>query len=405
MGIIVIKAGREKSLHRRHPWIFSGAIARVLDKPAAGDIVTVVNERDEFLARGYWNAASQIQVRVLTWHDEDIDADWWRQRLRRAIDARALFNAHADTSAYGYRLVNAENDYLPGLIVDRYADVLVLQALTFAIDQRKTLLAELLAELTGAKTVYERSDVDVRRKEGLPQTVGLLWGEEPPAQIIITENGVKIAVDVRHGHKTGFYLDQAENRSLLYKLVSEDFSFPDGDTSSVLNLFSYTGGFALHAMRFGGLHTVNVDSSHEALVQAETNVALNGFDAGSHTAIQADVFQYLRDAAARGEQHDIVVLDPPKFAHTQQQIDKAARGYKDINLNAFKLVKPGGYLLTFSCSGAITRDLFQKIVFGALEDSGREAQIVRHLSQSADHPIALTFPEGEYLKGLLLRVY
>ena len=178
MGIIVIKAGREKSLHRRHPWIFSGAIARVLDKPAAGDIVTVVNERDEFLARGYWNAASQIQVRVLTWHDEDIDADWWRQRLRRAIDARALFNAHADTSAYGYRLVNAENDYLPGLIVDRYADVLVLQALTFAIDQRKTLLAELLAELTGAKTVYERSDVDVRRKDGLPQTVGLLWGEE-----------------------------------------------------------------------------------------------------------------------------------------------------------------------------------------------------------------------------------
>ncbi len=405
MGIVVIKAGREKSLHRRHPWIFSGAIARVLDKPAAGDIVTVVNERDEFLARGYWNVKSQIQVRVLTWHDENISADWWRERLRRAIDARAIFNAHVDRHAFGYRLVNAENDYLPGLIVDRYGDVLVLQALTFAIDQRKTLLAELLAELTGAKTVYERSDVDVRRKEGLEQAVGLLWGEEPPAQIVIEEHGVKIAVDVRHGHKTGFYLDQAENRHQLYNLISQDFSFPNGESSSVLNLFSYTGGFALHALKAGAGRVVNVDSSHEALALAEANVAINGFDAGVHTAIQADVFQYLRDAAARGEQHDIVVLDPPKFAHTQQQIDKAARGYKDINLNAFKLVKSGGYLFTFSCSGAITRDLFQKIVFGALEDSGREAQIVRHLSQSADHPIALTFPEGDYLKGLLLRVY
>ncbi len=397
MGVIVIKAGREKSLHRRHPWIFSGAIARVLDKPAAGDIVTVINERDEFLARGYWNVKSQIQVRVLTWHDEDISADWWRSRLRRAIDARSAQNASAS------RLVNAENDYLPGLIVDRYGDVLVLQALTFAIDQRKALLAELLAELTDAKTVYERSDVDVRRKEGLEQAVGVLWGEEPPAQVIIDEHGVKIAVDVRQGHKTGFYLDQAENRHLLHDLIAQEIR--PHNPLSVLNLFSYTGGFAMHALKAGGVRVVNVDSSHEALTLAEANVALNGFDAGAHTAIQADVFQYLRDMAQHDQHHDIVVLDPPKFAHTQQQIDKAARGYKDINLNALKLVKSGGYLFTFSCSGAITRDLFQKIMFGALEDSGREAQIVRHLSQSVDHPIALTFPEGEYLKGLLLRVY
>jgi len=397
MGVIVIKAGREKSLHRRHPWVFSGAIARVLDKPVAGDIVTVVNERDEFLARGYWNVKSQIQVRVLTWHDEDISADWWRSRLGRAIDSRATQSASA------YRLVNAENDYLPGLIVDRYGDVLVLQALTFAIDQRKALLAELLAELTDAKTVYERSDVDVRRKEGLEQAVGLLRGEEPPAQLIIDEHGVKIAVDVRHGHKTGFYLDQAENRHLLHTLITQEARAER--SLSVLNLFSYSGGFALHALKAGGVRAVSVDSSHEALELAEANVALNGVDAGAHTAIQADVFQYLRDMAQNGQQHDIVVLDPPKFAHTQQQIDKAARGYKDINLNALKLIKSGGYLFTFSCSGAITRDLFQKIVFGALEDSGREAQIVRHLSQSADHPIALTFPEGEYLKGLLLRVY
>ncbi len=397
MGIIVVKAGREKSLHRRHPWIFSGAIARVLDKPTAGDIVTVVSEKDEFLARGYWNAKSQIQVRVLTWHDEDITADWWQSRLRRAINARATLSASA------LRLVHAENDYLPGLIVDRYENVLVLQALTFAIDQRKKLLAELLAELTDAKTVYERSDVDVRRKEGLPQAVGLLRGEAPPARVVIHEYGVQIAVDVQHGHKTGFYLDQAENRRLLHDLIAQETQ--TNGSRSVLNLFSYTGGFALHALKAGGVQVVNVDSSREALALAEANVALNGFDAQAHTAIEADVFQYLRHMAQKGQQHDIVVLDPPKFAHTQQQIDKAARGYKDINLNALKLVKSGGYLLTFSCSGAIPRDLFQKIVFGALEDSGREAQIVRHLSQSPDHPIALTFPEGEYLKGLLLRVY
>jgi 23S rRNA (cytosine1962-C5)-methyltransferase len=243
----------------------------------------------------------------------------------------------------------------------------------------------------------------VRRKEGLEQAVGLLRGEEPPAQLIIDEHGVKIAVDVRHGHKTGFYLDQAENRHLLHTLITQEARAEE--SLSVLNLFSYSGGFALHALKAGGVHAVSVDSSHEALELAEANVALNGIDAGAHTAIQADVFQYLRDMAQNGQQHDILVLDPPKFAHTQQQIDKAARGYKDINLNALKLIKSGGYLFTFSCSGAITRDLFQKIVFGALEDSGREAQIVRHLSQSADHPIALTFPEGEYLKGLLLRVF
>lgn len=405
MGVIVIKEGREKSLRRRHPWIFSGAVAQVKDNPKRGDIVTVVNQRDEFMARGYWNASSQIQVRVLSWHDEAIDASWWREHLRRAIEGRALFNAHAGETPLGYRLVNAENDYLPGLVVDRYGDTLVLQALTAAIDQRKAMLAELLAELTGAKSIYERSDVDVRRKEGLSPEAGLLWGEEPPAQIVIEEAGVKIAVDVRQGHKTGFYLDQAENRRLLYTLVSEDFSFPDGDASSLLNLFSYTGGFALHALHFGGLHAVNVDKSHEALELAEANFIRNGFAPESYELLQADVFQYLRDAASRGEQHDIVVLDPPKFAHTQQQIDKAARGYKDINLNALKLVKTGGYMLTFSCSGAVSRDLFQKIVFGALEDSGRDAQIIRHLGQASDHPIALTFPEGDYLKGLLLRVY
>jgi 23S rRNA (cytosine1962-C5)-methyltransferase len=253
--------------------------------------------------------------------------------------------------------------------------------------------------------VYERSDVDVREREGLPLVTGVVWGEEPPPLVTIDEAPVKINIDIRNGHKTGFYLDQKPNRQLLYNLISEDFA----GECKLLNLFSYTGGFALHALSIGGIHAVNVDTSEDALKLAEQNMILNGFDQNANNQtyefVQDDVFDYLRKVAAQGEQYDIVVLDPPKFAHNKRQIEKAARGYKDINLNAFKVIKPGGYLMTFSCSGAIDADLFQKIVFGALADSGRQAQILRHLEPGDDHPVALTFPEGAYLKGLLLRVY
>jgi 23S rRNA (cytosine1962-C5)-methyltransferase len=404
-GIVQILKGREKPIINQHPWIFSGAIAKS-EKVKDGEIVTVVDYKGKFLARGYWNHKSQIQVRILTWRDEPIDEAWWRKMLKRAIWGRKqIYYPHeADEVPDAYRIVNAENDFLAGLIVDCYGDWLVLQALTLYIDMNKVMIAELLHELVPSiKGIYERSDVDVRGKEGLKQVTGLLWGEEPPALITIQEVGL-LYVDVRKGHKTGMYLDQRENRNLLYDLMN-DYE-PE---ARLLNLFSYTGGFTTSASAMGGVHAVNVDASMDALELAEKNYEINGFDKNEHgtTAefVQADVFEYLRDCVENGEQFDIVVLDPPKFAQNKQQVDNAARGYKDINLNAFKIIKSGGYLMTFSCSGAINRDLFQKIVFGALADSGRQAQIIKQLSASDDHPIALSFPEGEYLKGLLLRVY
>jgi len=409
-GTIIIKHGREKPIVNQHPWIFSGAIESVKDSPQPGDIVTVVSRKGEFLARGYWNEKSQIQVRILTWKDEEIDEGWWRRTLQRAIDGRALNNIVShdkDGQPIAYRLVNAENDYIPGLVVDRYDDWLVVQALTLHIDQQKKMIAQILAELTMPLGIYERSDVDVRGKEGLKPEIGVLWGETPPQHIPISEGygSVKFLVDIDKGHKTGFYLDQIENRELLSKLLSEDYA----GECRLLNLFSYTGGFSLHALKNGGVHAVNIDSSYEVLELAEENFKLNDFHLGNHGEsaefIQADVFEYLRDAVANGDQYDVIVCDPPKFAHNEGQVQKAARGYKDLNLHCFKLIKPGGYLMTFSCSGAISADLFQKIVFGALADSGRQAQILRHLGPGDDHPVALTFPEGAYLKGLLLRVY
>lgn len=403
---IIIKRGREKPILQQHPWIFSGAVDRVEGNPTPGDIVTVKSTDGKFLARGYWNPRSQIQVRILTWHDEPIDDAWWRRMLKRAIDNRIMRNivVERDGEHIAYRLVNAENDFLPGLIVDRYADYVVIQALTLGIDQRKNMIVQVLADLLHPKGIYERSDVDVRGKEGLQSSIGLLWGDAPPNRVTIQEH-VKIYVDLYKGHKTGFYLDQHDNRDLLYDLLSADFE----GYCRLLNLFSYTGGFGLHALAAGGVHAINVDSSLEALELAEENVKLNNFHLGNHGEhadfIQADVFEFLRDQAEAREQYDVIVLDPPKFAHNAQQVEKAARGYKDINLNAFKLIKPGGYLMTFSCSGAVSADLFQKIVFGALADTGRQAQILKHLGPGDDHPVALTFPEGAYLKGLLLRVY
>jgi 23S rRNA (cytosine1962-C5)-methyltransferase len=405
-GIIEIKKGREKPIRQQHPWIFSGAIHAVKGDPAPGDIVTVVDVNGKFLARGYWNAKSQIQVRILTWQDEPIDEDWWRQKLERSIKERIWGAWKFPENINRYcRLVNAENDFLPGLIVDRYGEWLVIQALTLGVDRRKEMIAEsLMSILPGLRGVYERSDVDVRGKEGLSQVTGILRGEEPP-QYIKIDQSLDIYVDVRKGHKTGYYLDQTTNRFILFELIGRG---GEASQKRVLNLFSYTGGFGLFALSAGAEHVTNVDMSHDALELAEENVKLNPNNISqpeNADFIQADVFDYLHDQVSEGNQWDVVILDPPKFAHNAGQVEKAARGYKDINLNAFKCVKPGGYLMTFSCSGAISADLFQKIVFGALADSGRQAQILKHLGPGDDHPVALTFPEGAYLKGLLLRVY
>ncbi|MBL8117040.1 MAG: class I SAM-dependent rRNA methyltransferase [Anaerolineae bacterium] len=404
---IIIKAGREKPIRQQHPWIFSGAIERVDGNPRPGEIVSVNDHQGRFLARGYWNPKSQIQVRILTWQDEAIDDDWWRRSLKRAMEGRGLRHVlyeRGEGEGLAYRMVNAESDFIPGLVIDRYDKWLVLQALTLGIDQRKQRIAEIAAELVTTAGVFERSDVDVRGKEGLKDQVGVLWGEKPPELIEIREQS-RVLVDVYKGHKTGYYLDQRDNREMLANLIGSEFS----GQCELLNLFSYTGAFSLRAMEQGGVHAVNVDASREALEIAEQSIQLNGYDRGEHgetyELIQGDVFELLRDYAGERRLFDVVVLDPPKFAHNAGQVDKAARGYKDINLNALRCIKAGGYLMTFSCSGAISADLFQKIVFGALADSGRQAQILRHLGPGSDHPVALTFPEGAYLKGLMLRVY
>ena len=398
-GIIHIRKGREKPIRNQHPWIFSGAIFKAEDADD-GDIVKILDFQGNFLGRGYWNHHSQIQVRIMTWQDEAIDDVWWHKMLQRAIDKR-----YPEPEFYaGHRIVNAENDFIPGLIVDRYSNFLVLQALTLYIDIQKEMIAELLPKLfeeagMPIKGVYERSDVDVRGKEGLGQTTGLLWGEEPPELLPFRDDNLIRVVNVRTGHKTGYYLDQRENHAIV-ETLSRKHNWTKED-NRILNTFCFSGGFGLRA----SAHVVNVDSSEEALELAEHSYHGNEWHSKDVEFILADVFDYLRDSVEKGDEYDLVILDPPKFAHNKRQVDSAARGYKDINLNGFKLIKPGGYLMTFSCSGAISRDLFQKIVFGALADSGRQAQIVRYLSAGEDHPVALTFPEGEYLKGLLLQVY
>ena len=401
----VIRANRRKAIERRHPWVFSGAIQHVVGDPEDGQIVTVLAPDGAPLAKGYWNSQSNIRVRLLTWNtDIAIDDEFWRSKLARAIDARRLQanESDKDSPLTAYRLVNAESDGLPGLIVDRYGNWLVLQALTAGIAVRKHEIASLLAEMLNPEGIYERSDADVRAKEGLPPETGLLWGSEPPELVEIDENGRRFLVDIRQGHKTGFYLDQRVNRSIIGDWLRRD---ANANQRVVLNAFSYTGGFAVYALGSLAARVVNVDSSADALALAQQNVALNGYQPSAEDFVEGDVFKVLRYFRETEQTFDMIILDPPKFAQSPRQVERAARGYKDINLLACHLLRPGGILATFSCSGAISADLFQKIVFGALLDSGRDGQIIQWLTQGPDHPVSLTFPEGAYLKGLLCRVW
>ncbi|NJL94531.1 MAG: class I SAM-dependent rRNA methyltransferase [Anaerolineae bacterium] len=387
--IAVLHHSRLKTVSRRHPWIFSRAIRRFSDTPHSGDVVTLVDEQERFLARGLWSTQSEIRLRVLTWDDEPIDETFWRGRIQQALDLRGPV-----PPGQARRLINAENDYLPGLVVDQYGEWLVLQALTAGMEAHKDMLSAILGDMLRPRGIYERSDVDIRRREGLKDATGVLWGEAPPPLVEIQENGLRFWVDLLHGHKTGFYLDQRENRALLGRMVRPG--------ARVLNAFAYSGGFGIYAYAAGAQEVISVDASQSALELAERNLALNGVE--DAPLLVGDVFTLLRDLRDDGERFDVIVLDPPKFAKSKTQVESALRGYKDINLTALSLIKPGGLLLTFSCSGLVSTDLFRKVVFGALEDSGREAQVLRELGAPEDHPVALTFPEGAYLKGLLCRV-
>jgi 23S rRNA (cytosine1962-C5)-methyltransferase len=386
---IILKPGREKSLLRRHPWIFSGAIHNVEGEPAPGATVDLFSAKGDFLARAAYSPESQIRARVWTFADEPVDADFLRRRIQRSIHAREIWNLSQETDAI--RLVHAESDGLPGLIVDRYGETLVLQSLTTGSEFWKETIADILLGETGLSSIYERSDADVRELEGLPPIVGSLRGN-PPEQITIKEHGLSFTVSLTEGHKTGFYLDQRANRLKVRGLAQD---------RAVLDCFCYTGGFTLNALAGGAKSVLSVDASAGALELGKKNAALNGLPPERQEWMEGDVFVLLRKFRDEGRSFDMVILDPPKFAPTQAQAERAARGYKDINLLAFKLLRPGGILVTFSCSGGVDAGLFQRIVAGAALDAGVDAQIVEHLSQSPDHPVALTFPEGTYLKGLV----
>ena len=390
MKSIRLREGKERSLLRRHPWVFEGSIAR--GSADAGELVRVEAADGRFLAWGAYSPSSSIRVRAWSFDEaQRIDAAFFTQRLQQAIALRARLGIASD----GQRLVHGEADGLPGLIVDRYGDVLSAQFGSAGIERWRDVVADALLATTGLTSLYERSDASVRALEGLPERTGWLRGGGPTA-LAITEHGWQLGLDVALGHKTGYYLDQRENRHRFAQLVRQL------GCRTVLNCYSYTGGFSVAALAGGAQHVTTVDSSAPALDQARDNLRRNGFDDTAHAFVDADVNAFLRQCLAEGRSFDAIVLDPPKFAPTAAHAERAARAYKDINRLGLKLLAPGGLLLTFSCSGGIPGDLFHKIVAGAGIDAGVNAAILQRLEGAPDHPTTLEFPEGEYLKGLAL---
>jgi 23S rRNA (cytosine1962-C5)-methyltransferase len=392
---IILKQGKERSLARRHPWIFSGAVDSVGGGPGTGETVGVFSSKGEFLAWASFSPSSRIRARVWSFdRAEDIDDGFFGRKIRQAFEFRkkmGFLKAGSDSC----RIVFSESDGLPGLIADKYGDTLVIQSLSAGTEYFKDRIECIIRESTGCNSVYERSDAEVRGLEGLSASSGLIHGDAIPDRIEINENGLKFLVDVKTGHKTGFYLDQRGNR-LKFQKCSKG--------KRVLDCFCYTGGFTVNALAGGAESVISVDSSAGSLGLAKENVTLNGFAGKNNSGICGDVFEVLRDMVAEHQKYDLVALDPPKFAASRDQVEKAERAYKDVNMQALKLLSPGGTLFTFSCSGAIGPDVLQKIVAWSALDAGVDAKIIEKISQSPDHPIALNFPESEYLKGFIVRI-
>ena len=389
MHKLILKPGREKSLKRRHPWVFSGAVAKLQGTPGPGETIGVWSATGEFLAIAAYSPDSQIVARVWDWEDRLVDAAFFGERIGQAVGQRRALMGEVGAM----RLIHAESDGLPGIVADRYGDTAVVQLNSAGADRWRETIADALQATAGITRVWERSDADVRQLEGLRPVTALLRGAPAPERIVIDEEGVRFGIDLEQGHKTGFYLDQRDNRQQLRALAAG---------RDVLDCFCYSGGFALNALAGGASSVVAVDSSAEALALGRGNAELNQL--AQPEWLQGDVFEVLRKFRDSRRSFDLLVLDPPKFAPTVAHAEKAARAYKDINLLAFKLLRPGGLLMTFSCSGGVSAELFQKIIAGSALDAGTEAQVVARLGASADHPVALNFPEGEYLKGLICRV-
>lgn len=394
MQTIKLRKGKDKAAWQLHPWVFSGAIDRMDGTPQHGDIVRVINNEREFIAYGYFNGQSRVAVRLIEWHPDILpDEQWWRGKLQTAIAARnhLLQDGLTDT----VRLVFGEADFLPGLIVDKYADFISIQVHAAGIALVKPIIIDELIQLLKPKGIYERSDAAARMHEGLPDTNGLIAGEHPPEFLPITENGILYEVNIAEGQKSGFYCDQRENRLLTAQYTKG---------KKVLDAFCYSGGFTLNSFQQGAAEVVSVDSSALAIETLIRNISLNGFELSRHTAIQADVNKQLRAFADERSGFDVIILDPPKYAPSRSSLDKAARAYKDLNRRALLLLEPGGLLATFSCSAAMDMATFKQVLAWAALDAGRQIQFIRQFTQPEDHPIRASFPEGEYLKGLLCRV-
>lgn len=403
MDQLVLKPGKERSLARRHPWIYATAVARVVGTPGSGDLVSVLGADGRWLAWAAYSPDSAIRARCWSYDQADrIDRSWLTARVRDALARRARLAEHASA----LRLVYGEADLLPGLICDRYADQLVVQLQAPGVLAQREVLLDALCEASGCRHVYDRSDSALRAREAIPATEGeargVLRGREPAERIAIREHDLACWVDVRRGHKTGFYIDQRDNRRLAGELARELVATL-GRAPRALNAFCYTGAFSVALARGGAQHVLSIDSSADALAMARANAELNALDPASLHWQCADVFEHLRACRSAGERFDLIVLDPPKFAASHHHVERAARAYKDINLSALRLLQPGGMLMTFSCSGAVDVDLFQKIVAGAVIDARIECVMRARLGPGSDHPMLMTHPEGEYLKGLLLQ--
>jgi 23S rRNA (cytosine1962-C5)-methyltransferase len=390
MKVVKLREGKERSLLRRHPWVFQGSIAG--GKADSGETVRVESHDGRFLAWAAYSPSSMIRARAWSFEEgERIDTAFFQRRIAAALAIRQRLPIASD----GVRLIHGEADGLPGLIVDRYGDVLSAQFLSAGTERWKATIADLLLAATGLARLYERSDSGVRQLEGLPPASGWLRGSGA-SEATIHEHDWRLTIDVAEGHKTGFYLDQRDNRKLFADTVRHF------GVQRVLNCYCYTGGFSVAALAGGATHVTSVDSSAPALARAQAHVALNGFDEARHETRDADVNHTLREALKEGRRYDGIVLDPPKFAPTAAHAERAARAYKDINRLAFKLLEPGGVLFTFSCSGGVGPELFHKIVAGAGLDAGADGLVYARVGAAPDHPMTVTFPEGEYLKGLLI---
>jgi len=392
---VILKKGKEKAVLQRHPWVFSGAVEKVKGNPVNGDIVRLINAKGDFMAYGFYNDQSRVALRLLEWNENAVvDDNWFREKVVTAVNSRA--NVLADGSTNTCRLIFSESDYLPGLIVDKYNNHLAVQILTSGIEKVMPVIIDELNILLKPESIFDKSDASSREHEGLQTANIALTLNNPPENVEVKENNIIYNINIAEGQKSGFYCDQRDNRKILA-------SYAKG--KKVLDCFSYTGGFSLNSLLNGASSVTSVDSSALAIETLRENIKLNNLDAAKHIAIQSDVNKQLRAFREQEEKFDIIVLDPPKYAPSRSALDRASRAYKDLNRLAMLLLNDGGLLATYSCSGAMNMETFKQVLAWAALDAGKQVQFIYQFCQPEDHPVRASFPEGEYLKGLLCRVF